>query len=282
MYLVPRNVGHNLLSYSSDWIVAIPLGLAWLVLRNRYIRFWLFPIALGVLLVRRVWFQHAPVSWTTLSAGLGAAVLMDIVIWALQSRNQRRIACVLWLLVPLVALPYIQFPVKYLVPCAPAAALLIADVLSVFRWRTTALFGIVAVGAVFGSVVLHSDYQFAEMGRQAAERLIAPRVAAGDHVWFASQWGLYWYALKAGGRVLRTGDVPASGDYLMRGEMEGWPTTLQRLPPASLVATITIGGPGGRTMSFNAGAGLYSNFYGDLMWAWGGGEWNHYELWRFQ
>lgn len=274
MFLMPANAVYNLLSYLSDWMVSIPLGVAWLVLRNRNLRFWLFPIGMSLLLLRLRWFL--------LSAGLGAVVLIDILLWSFQSRDQRRIACYLWLMLPLVALPYIQFPVKYLVPCAPAAALVIADILPAFRWRMTALCGIVAVGTVFGSMVLHSDYQLAEMGRHAAERLVAPRVASGHRVWFASQWGLYWYALKAGGQVLRANDVPARGDYLVRGEMEGWSETLGRLPPAVRVETFTVGGPGGRTMSRKDHAGLYDNGYGYLMWAWGTGEWNHYELWQFQ
>jgi len=143
------------------------------------------------------------------------------------------------------------------------------------------LCGIVVVGTIYGSMILHADYRFAEMGRQAAERLVKPRVASGHRVWFASQWGLYWYALKAGGQVLRTNDVPARGDYLVRGELEGYPETLKRLPPAILVETFRVGGPGGRTMSLKDNAGLYANPYGDLIWAWGTGEWNHYELWQF-
>jgi hypothetical protein len=63
--------------------------------------------------------------------------------------------------------------------------------------------------------------------------------------------------------------------------MEGYPGTLYRLPPAIQIERFTVGGPRGRTMSFKDGAGLYSNGWGNLMWAWGTGEWNHYELWRF-
>jgi hypothetical protein len=281
MYIRPDNAYHNLVSYLSDWMVAMPLGLAWLVLRNRHIRPWLVAIGVGLPVLRKI-LIHQPVLWTTVTMGLGAVVLIDIFLWTFKSRDPRRIACALWLLLPLVALLYVHLPVKYLVPCAPAAALLIADILPTFRWPKTALCGIVAAGVIFGSMVLRADNQFAEMGRQAAARLIAPRVATGHRVWFASQWGFYWYALKAGGQVLRTHDVPASGDYLVRGEMEGYPPTLKRLPPATLVATFIVGGPGGRTMSSNDGAGLYSNTYGDLMWAWGTGEWNHYEVWEFQ
>jgi hypothetical protein len=280
MYLSPGNVHRNLVSYFSDWIMAMPLGLGWLILRNRHIRLWLFPIGLGLPVLRKL-LIHLPVLWTTLSMGIGAVVLIDVLLWSIESRDQRRLACALWLLLPLAALPYNHLPVKYLVPCAPAAAILLADILPAFRWPKTALCGIVALGTIFASMVLRADEQFAEMGRQAAVRLIAPRVAAGRHVWFASQWGFYWYALKAGGQVLRTNDVPQPGDYLVRGEMEGWSTTLKRLPAATKVETFTVGGAGGRTMSPNAGAGLYFNRFGDLMWAWGTGEWNHYEVWQF-
>jgi hypothetical protein len=282
MFLMPRFADHNLLSYLSDWIVAMPLGLAWLVLRNRDIRFWLFPIGMLPLGFRTAWFEHAPGVWTRLAAGLGAVVLIDIVMWCFQSRDQRRIACALWLMLPLVALPYTHLPVKYLVPCVPAVALLIAEILPAFRWPKAALVGIVAAGTIFGSMILRADARFAEMGREAAVRLIAPRVATRQRVWFASSWGLHWYALKAGAQVLRTNAVPATGDYLVRGEIEGWSTTLKRLPPADLVETFIVGGAGGRSVSHKDNAGLYSNVAGDLMWAWGTGEWNHYEVWQFR
>jgi len=288
MYLRPGNAFYNLVSYMNYWILAMPLGLGWLVLGNRRVR-WLLPIGLGPLLFAlfmRVWAPHHPrVAWTALSEGVGAVVLMEVLFWSFRSRDQGdqwHRACALWLLIPLVALPYVQLPVKYLVPCAPAAALLIADLLPAFRWRMAALCGIVAAGAIFASIVLYTDAQFAEMGREAAARLIAPRVATGHRVWVSSQWGFYWYALKAGAQELRGDDVPAPGDYLARGEMEGYPSTLGRLPPAILVGTLTVGGRRGRTMSLKYHAGLYSNGWGDLMWAWGKGEWNHYELWFFR
>jgi hypothetical protein len=89
-----------------------------------------------------------------------------------------------------------------------------------------------------------------------------------------------WYEHLFGEKPLSIGC--RAGRLLGEGEMEGYPGTLKRLPPAVEVETYTIGGPGGRTMSAKDGAGLYSNSCGDLMWAWGTGEWNHYELWRFQ
>jgi hypothetical protein len=141
-----------------------------------------------------------------------------------------------------VALPNVQLPVKYLGACAPAAALLIVNVSQSFRWRTAALAGIVAAEVIVASMVLYSDAKLAEMGREAAARLIRPHVAAGHRVRFASQWGFYWYALKACARPLWTDQVPTPGDYLARGEMEGYAETLKRLPPAILVETYTVAG----------------------------------------
>jgi hypothetical protein len=63
---------------------------------------------------------------------------------------------------------------------------------------------------------------------------------------------------------------------------------MKRLPPAVLVETYIISGPGGRTMSYGGpkmsykGAGLHDNRSGDWLWVWGTGEWNRYELWQFR
>ncbi len=277
----PANIRPNLNAYLVEWMLAMPLGLAWLILRNRRMHFWVL-LAICPLWIWKIWIRPGPVLWVTLCAGLGLFVMIDIFLWSFQNHDPRRIACALWLLLPLAALQYMHLPVKYLVPCAPAAALLIAEILPGFHWRTAALCGIAASGMVFGSMVLRADAEFAEMARQAAARLIVPHVTAGHRVWFASQWGFYWYALKSGAQVLKTNDVPVSGDYLARGNMEGWKETLKRLPPAVLVESFAVGGPGGRTMSPMDGAGLYTNRFGNLIWAWGSGEWNRYELWRFQ
>ncbi len=277
----PMRAFLNLRSYFLYWVLAMPLALSWLILRNRRLLLWLFPIGLALVVLGRMFYGPRP-GWGTLGSGLGAFVLMDVLLSSYQRRDLWRIACALWLLIPLVALPYMDFPVKFLVMCAPAVALLIADQLSCFPWRNAALGGIIAAGAIFGGMVLSADAQFAEMGRLAAKRLVAPQVAAGQKVWVSSQWGFYWYSLKAGAQVLKPGDVPAPGDYLVRGAMEGYPETLRRLPPAILKDAIIFASPGGRTMSFPDGAGLYDNGRGDLIWAWGRGEWNQYELWQFR
>ena len=270
----------NLRSYLLYWITDFPLGLAWLVFRNRRFKLWLLilPCVLGLaqLLIRPTFSI-----WFTLGSGLGLAVLIDIFLWAFESGKQWHIVSAVWLLCPLVVLFYIHLPVKYLIGSAPVIAFLIVENLPK-SGRKAAVAAVAAVSVVYGIMVLHADYDFADMGRQAAAKIVAPQVAAGHRVWLSSQWGFQWYGLRAGARLLTTSDIPTHGDYLVRGDMEGWSETLKRLPSATLVETYTISGPQGRTMSYKDRAGLYSNAWGDLMWAWGRGEWNHYELWRFQ
>lgn len=278
-----HEVPRNLRSYCAYWVLAMPLGIAWLMLRNRRLRLWILflSVLFGFILNSAIRGHSAHKLLITLSCGVGAFILIEVLLSSYQSHDLWRVACALWLLVPLAALPYIDFPVKFLVMCAPAVALLIAAELTSFEWRNAALCGIVIAGAIFGSMVLRADSRFAEMGRLAAKRLVTPQVTAGHRVWVSSQWGFYWYALKAGAEVLKGDDVPASGDYLVRGEMEGYPETLRRVPPALLVDSLIFADHGGRTMSLRDGAGLYDNGRGDLMWAWGSSEWDRYELWRF-
>jgi hypothetical protein len=90
MYLSQEIAPYNLLSYLTYWILAMPLGLAWIVLRNR---FWLIPIGVCLPVVWKVWIQPGHLVWTNLFAGVGALVLIDVLLWSFQSRDQWRIAC---------------------------------------------------------------------------------------------------------------------------------------------------------------------------------------------
>ena len=51
---------------------------------------------------------------------------------------------------------------------------------------------------------------------EAVEKLIAPRVAAGENVWFVGHWGFQWYAENAGARpVSLSTQFPAAGDTVV-------------------------------------------------------------------
>jgi len=132
----------------------------------------------------------------------------------------------------------------------------------------------------YSLLILRSDAEFAEFGRDALYQLIRPHVAAGEKVWFVGEYWSYWYAPLAGATLTYPGGAqPKPGDLLV-SDAFAWeahpPQT--RFPHRTLVETISHKYSFGRTMG--AGIGLYSN--GTGLWLWGFGDTGNdrFELWR--
>jgi hypothetical protein len=121
------NVRSNAIAFGVHWVLLLPLGLAWMLARGR--RFWLSPLPyLGIAAAAGMLMQASSSRWLWIAplAGLGIAVVVDVVIDCVRTRDARRIALALWLLVALPVVVYLHFPSKYLVVCAPAAAIVAA------------------------------------------------------------------------------------------------------------------------------------------------------------
>jgi len=214
-----------------------------------------------------------------LAAGLGVLVLWDVLAQAVARRDAIQLALGLWLLLPLAALPYVHLPPKLLVVCAPAAALLVARELARTEGRMAwlVLSGTVAAGAALGVAIVRADAAMAEVGRRAAAELIAPRVAAGQRVWFIGHWGFQWYAEEAGGRhATITPPHPEPGDHLVvsaaTARAEDALDMMRQLFPGMVpVEQVTDETPGGRIMNKRLNAGFYSNVSGYWPWVWGDG-----------
>jgi hypothetical protein len=128
-----------------------------------------------------------------------------------------------------------------------------------------------------GVAILRADARLGELGRRAAAELVAPRVAAGQRVWFQGHWGFQWYAEEAGAQAATlVAPFPEPGDFLVvsaasiRSErvLEAITT---RNPAMRLVGVLQDTSPGGRIMNKKLGAGFYSNMSGYLPWSWGDG-----------
>jgi hypothetical protein len=190
----------------------------------------------------------------------------------------------LWILIPLPISYYGHLPAKYLLPCMPAIIFLcfrLMEGFSVRFFRATAIALIVA-SAGYSFLILRSDAEFADFGRDALYQLIRPPVSAGERVWFAGQWSSYWYAPLAGATLtFPGGPQPKPGDLLVvgtHGEDLG-KAALLRFPHRTLVDKVTHTYRFGWTMG--AGIGLYSNRIGYWMWGMtGAGPGDEYELWR--
>jgi hypothetical protein len=120
------------------------------------------------------------------------------------------------------------------------------------------------------------------VGRTAARELVEPRVAEDQRVWFAGQWGFYWYAQRAGAQLTRPdGPGPFPGDLLaIPTGLAGSATTLNRIPNRTLVRDYTETCACGRTMA--DGGALYTNRLGNLLWVWSRGPLDRFELWRIE
>jgi hypothetical protein len=148
------------------------------------------------------------------------------------------------------------------------------------RFARAAAFVLIVASTGYSVLILRSDAEFAEFGRDALYRLIVPHVAAGEKVWFGGQYWSYWYAPLDGATLtFPAGPQPKPGDLLVVDVFAREAHQPQaRFPRRTLVETITHKYRFGRTMG--AGIGLYSNWAGDWLWGFGGSGNDRFELWR--
>lgn len=196
-------------------------------------------------------------------------------------RWQRRaddIALALWLFAPFPIIYYLHAPAKYLLPSAPAAALLLAAALSARERGARALLStaLIAGGTLLGVLIVRADAAMAGLARSAATEIVAPAVAKGQRVWFAGHWGFQWYMEHAGARPILEGRGVRPGDLIVvtqqvHGRAIDW---IARSP----VQVVKQRSPGGRIMS--GGAGFYSNAWGYYPWVWSDATDERIDLWR--
>ena len=282
MFLFAPAVARNVVSFFTHWALVLPLALPWLLAHPRRI---LTSPVIYVASALAFWYirstpEVGPIAAAP-AAGLGAAVIWDLVRDAWSRRDGVQIVLGCWLFAPAVIVPYLHLPSKYLVAAAPAAAIAVARTLAPLpAARARAVVAATLVPAVLlGVAILRADAVFAGLGRRAAAELVAPRIAEGGRVWFNGHWGFQWYAEKAGARPLtQTRPHPEWKDHVVssahaEGELMG------ALPRRRLVATVDDVRPGGRIMTRALGAGFFSNGWGYLPWSWGNEPVDRYELW---
>ncbi len=275
----------NLANVPLQWALSFPLVLlwpcmdAWRFLRSRWA---LAGLVLGVLLGS----TSRPLTWGGLTfpcvalVALGTAVLADVVGDAWARRDTTQMALGLWLLIAVSAAPYTQLPAKYLVPSAPAMAILIARLVRHNEGRSlhaALLGGAAVIGLGLGILIIRADAALAQIGREGGA-VAADEVRRGGRVWMDGAWGFQWYAMKAGARPMTvTPPLPQRGDVVVVGLQGG---LAQAFVTKTLVDRRVFLEPGGRVLSFEAHAGFFSNFWGPLPWSWGHDELGRIEVWR--
>ena len=274
-------IPNNLRSYLLYFVFPLPLAACWAANRFKMGRRPLIVIIAAAVPIAYFFLRHhRPLA--TLFDLVGFVVLADLLFEALRRRKDTSLFLMLWILIPLPIVYYLQLPAKYLLPCIPAVILLCFRLMEVCSARVAraATIALIVAGTGYSLLILRSDAEFARFGRDSMYRLIEPHVAAGERVWFGSQFSAYWYAPLAGATLtFPGGPQPRPGDLLVVGLNEEGDLTLARFPHRTLVDAISHEFRFGRT--WGAGIGLYTNS-GSAYWLWGFGESpdDRYELWR--
>ena len=215
---IPR----NLRSYLLYFCFPLPLAACWAASRwytapRRIAYVLLAAAAIGMLVSGRHKLQG-------FLAVIGLCVLADLLLESWKKRDQEGLFLMLWLLIPLPIVYYGHLPIKYLLPCMPAL-ILTCFRLGVFvpaRIARAASVFLIVGATIYSVLILRSDAEFAEFGRVAMDRLIRPRVAAGEKVWYGGHFSAYWYAPLAGAELFVAGtSEPKAGDLLAVGIREG-------------------------------------------------------------
>ena len=283
----------NLAAFLVHWVLTMTFAVPWVALRWREMvrsRWVVGAAAVGIAVAAYVArTKGTNFFWTLVPvAGLGAAALADALRDAWARRHVQEIALACWLLIGLVALPYVQLPAKYLVASAPAAAILVALVASRARgmFPRVALGVTLVLGASLGVAIIRADAALSGMSKWAVEKLIAPRVAAGENVWFVGHWGFQWYAENAGARpVSLSTQFPAAGDtVVVSAGSSPSDKILKRIrsdfPDAVPVDRLTDTSRGGRVMNVRRRTGFFSNGHGALPWTWSRAPLDEFTVWE--
>ncbi len=274
-----RYIQTNLRSYLLYFVFPLPLAACWFVNRLKIGRWLIVSITTGLAVALLFW-HHAHRLVTSFDI-IGFVVLADLLFEALRKRDHTDVFLLLWVLIPLPVVYYIQLPIKYLLPCLPAIIFLCFRLMEVFSFRVAraATVALIVLSTGYSLLILRSDAESANFGRDAMFRLIQPRVAAGERVWFGDEYSSYWYAPLAGAKLtFPGGPQPTPGDLLVVGRFQSEDNLLALFPHRTLAGEVSHKYRFGRTMG--EGIGFYSNMAGYWLWGFGHGESDRYELWR--
>lgn len=287
---VAYRLTRNLLAYFLFMAFPFPLVLCWLVNRLRTRRRLTVILASIAVFQPWLWPIPRPIALVCSFAIAGCGALFGLLLEALEKRDHTALFLLLWLLIPLPVVYYMHFPIKYFLPCLPAVILLSFRLMEKVPLRITRIAALAAIVVYTGYsiLILRSDNDFAEIGRNSLYELIAPHVAAGEQVWYTGTNWSSWYAPLAGAKLTYLGGPqPKRGDLVVNDVFAGGDELLRRFKHRTLVETIHYKYRFGRTMGTiqvagakTPGVGLYSNVFGYWLWGFGEDPDDRFELWR--
>jgi hypothetical protein len=271
-----RFVLPNLLEFGLSWLLVTPFAVGWLILDGASsIKLFVAALIAGGLL--KVASRNTPAALAVLGM-LGLMAIGSALLWAWRTRRVPMIGLAASLLIALPIVIFFHLPAKYLVPCAPFAAILLAIRIKHFKYLSVA---IICIGMALGIALLWADATLAGLARQVVAEVLVPQIRPGHHAWYSGQWAQTWYAKQAGASCLtRNPPYPEPGDVVMAGGLDGNVQLATHLPlTLRLLQTIEDTDPGFRTISPASHIGFHSNDIGYWPWGWSDHPLNLYYVW---
>ena len=276
----PEGLVRNLISFFTHFALVMPFALPFVVIsRRRWIAVASVVIAVFVTLL-----FHGTIPLAVPFAVLSAVLVMTEVIWpAFAERRRLQLFLAAWMVLAIVILEYTHLPSKYLVPSAPAVAFLLLlklrDVSG--KTRRAVLTGCAVLGIALSLAIIKADANLAGLWRKGAAEIIAPRVARGERVWFAGNWGFYWYAEQAGARQLLSDErFPPTGEIIVTCSSGPHDNGLKVGGRGERIEYIAYSEPGGRIFGGHPRTGFYSNWWGHFPWTWDHDVITSFSVWR--
>jgi hypothetical protein len=268
-----HSIAKNMMALPAHFVWMVPLTIPWLILRRRHLSY----VVLGIAGIGAV-LASLKFGWLAYVAAASCVVLVDIAWDALRRGDRVQLALWVWLLLPIPVILYIHLPAKYLLPAAPAAAMLVMRL----RPPQWALASVATAGAVLGILILLGTRDLAETQKRAAAELIGPYAGKYQRVWYLGHWGFHWYAEKMGAKAngLGTPD-PQPGDIVVISQIDG-PEMTALTTKRKVLKSVVYPTRYGAVMNKSRNAGFFSNAFGNLPWAPGSGEANVFEVWEIE
>lgn len=113
---------------------------------------------------------------------------------------------------------------RYLLPASPPLLILLVKTAQ-SRWSPTALgwrgfwMVLLACQLALGLAAAHADYEFANIGRQAARDFQQRHLISGEAFFFSGEWGFRYYLSELGGQIMTADSTAPLGTLVIKSRL---------------------------------------------------------------
>jgi len=188
-------------------------------------------LGLAVVLVHQKFAAYSWMEKAFLAAcfGAGTVIILWVIVRGLESWSARNwttdeVFLGLWF-IGMLAVSVVAFfsgSARYLLPALPPLLLLLmsADDQRIGLQRSRFFCGsLIGIQILLGICLAHSDYEFAETGRQEAREFKSLYLSNGEPFYFSGEWGLRYYLTSMGGEIVALDTTGAPGRLMVKSRL---------------------------------------------------------------